>query len=64
MPAIPSMLKAQISHHEPKNVLEDKTFKKIHPLTCLASKANEGVLFFHESMKSDDSTQLKEEMEI
>ena len=47
VPTITSMLKVQKSHHEQINIIEDKGCNKSHPLTHLASTANEDVLFFH-----------------
>ena len=61
-PAIPSMFKAQTSHHDSMNVLEDKTFNNLNPLTYLASISNEDVLCFYEAMKAHGSTQFKEEI--
>ena len=47
IPSIPLIFKAQILHNELTNKLPDNTFNEVHPLTYLASTANEDVLYYH-----------------
>ena len=34
----------------------------MHPLSCIASKANNDVLYFHEAMKAEDANDFRKAM--
>ena len=57
------MFQAQMKHNEITNILPDKILNEHHPLTLLASQANEDVLCYHQAMKADDYVQFKEAMD-
>ena len=50
-----SIFKVQINHHNTINVLPDNSVNNIHPLSYVASHANNNVLYYHQVMQSDNS---------
>ena len=46
--------------NEATNLFSDKTANYMHPLSYLASQANEDVLCYHQEMKAEDSLSFRE----
>ena len=59
---VPSIFKAHIAHYESLNILQDNTHNKLHPLSYLASIANDHVLYYDKEMKAEDSSLFRHAM--
>ena len=52
----------QMAHYETINLLPENTLNHMHPLSMMASKANNDVLCYHQAMKAEDADDFKETM--
>ena len=46
-----SIFKAQLEYHNNLNALHDKTYNDFHPLSFVASAANEDVIYYDQAMQ-------------
>ena len=53
-----SFFHGQMAHHETINSIENET-NVMHPLSHIASKANNDALYFHQAMKADDADDFR-----
>ena len=57
-----SIFRAQMDYHQEIHSLADNTFNNLHPLSFMASKANNDVLYYHQAMKADDADEFRKAM--
>ena len=58
----PSIFKAQMEYHQELHTLVDNTFNDLHPLSLIASKANNDVLYYYQAMKADNTDEFRKVM--
>ena len=57
---VPSIFKAQTAYDTSVNILQDNACNRLHPLSHLASTANDNVLYYHEAIKVEDSFLIRD----